>query len=54
MERRQIESDVRFNIEHLFREAGIVIAFPQRDVHLYADQPLRVQMAPAAEQGEAA
>jgi small-conductance mechanosensitive channel len=54
MERRQIESDVRFNIEHLFREAGIVIAFPQRDVHLYTDQPLRVQMAPAAEQGEAA
>ena len=47
MERRQIESDIRFNIDHLFREAGIVIAYPQRDVHLYTQQPLRVQMAPA-------
>jgi potassium-dependent mechanosensitive channel len=47
MERRQIESDIRFNIEHLFSEAGIVIAFPQRDVHLTTDEPLRVQMAPA-------
>ena len=51
MERRQIESDIRFNIDHLFREAGIVIAFPQRDVHLFTEQPLRVQMA-AAEQEE--
>jgi len=54
MERRTIESDIRFNIDHLFREAGIVIAFPQRDVHLFAEQPIRVQMAPAGEQGEAA
>jgi small-conductance mechanosensitive channel len=53
MERRQIESDIRFNIEHLFREAGIVIAFPQRDVHLTTEQPIRVQMAPT-ETGEAA
>jgi small-conductance mechanosensitive channel len=36
MERRIIESDIRFNIDGLFREAGIVIAFPQRDVHLDA------------------
>jgi small-conductance mechanosensitive channel len=53
MERRQIESDIRFNIEHLFREAGITIAFPQRDVHLTTEHPIRVQMAPA-ETGEAA
>lgn len=53
MERRQIESDIRFNIEHLYREAGIVIAFPQRDVHLTTEQPIRVQMAPA-EQDKAA
>ena len=25
---------MRFRIDDLFREAGIVIAFPQRDVHL--------------------
>jgi len=54
MERRQIERDIRFNIGHLFRDAGIVLAYPQRYVHLYADQPLRVQMAPAVEQDEAA
>jgi small-conductance mechanosensitive channel len=31
---RVIRSDVRFRIDELFREAGIVIAFPQRDVHI--------------------
>jgi small-conductance mechanosensitive channel len=46
MERRQIESDVRFNLDHLFREAGITIAFPQRDVHLTTAQPIRVQVTP--------
>ena len=51
MERRQIESDIRFNIDHLFREAGIVLAYPQRDVHLHADQPIRVQMAAGGRAG---
>jgi small-conductance mechanosensitive channel len=49
MERRTIESDIRFNIEHLFREAGIVMAYPQRDVHLHTEQPLQVQMTPAGQ-----
>lgn len=31
---RQIRSQVRFKIDELFNDAGIVIAFPQRDVHL--------------------
>ncbi len=31
---RQIRSDVRFEIDRRFRENDIVIAFPQRDVHL--------------------
>jgi len=31
---RVIKSDIRFKIEELFNEAGIVIAFPQRDVHM--------------------
>ena len=35
IERRVLESDIRFRIDELFREAGIVIAFPQRDVHMY-------------------
>ncbi|HEY4234464.1 MAG TPA: mechanosensitive ion channel domain-containing protein [Lacipirellulaceae bacterium] len=51
-ERQAIESDIRFNIEHLFREAGLVIAYPQRDMHLFASEPLRVQMLPAEERGQ--
>ncbi len=31
---RQIRSDIRFTIDRLFRENGISIAFPQRDIHL--------------------
>ncbi|MEW9798498.1 mechanosensitive ion channel family protein [Alteromonas lipolytica] len=31
---RVIRSNVRFAIDDMFREAGIVIAFPQRDVHV--------------------
>ena len=30
-----IKSDVRFNIDRKFRENGVRIPFPQRDVHLY-------------------
>jgi potassium efflux system protein len=44
MDRRIIESDIRFHIDELFREAGIVIAFPQRDVHLDVQKPLKFQM----------
>jgi len=39
---RQIRSDLRFRIEELFTENGIGIAFPQRDVHLYAKTPIEV------------
>ena len=31
----KVETSVRFDIDRLFKERGIVIAFPQRDVHLY-------------------
>jgi small-conductance mechanosensitive channel len=44
LERRRIESDVRYRIDGLFRDAGIVIAFPQRDVHLTAAEPLDVRV----------
>ena len=30
-----VETDVRFTIDRLFRERGITIPFPQRDVHMY-------------------
>lgn len=41
---RRIQSTLRFRIDELFREHGICIAFPQRDVHLDARQPLRIQL----------
>ena len=44
MDRRIIESDFRFHIDKLFREAGIVIAFPQQDVHLDLQKPLRFRL----------
>lgn len=44
MDRRIIESDIRFHIDKLFREAGIVIAFPQRDVHLDTQRPLEFRL----------
>jgi small-conductance mechanosensitive channel len=44
MDRRIIESDIRFHIDSLFREAGIVIAFPQRDVHLDTQKPLEFRI----------
>lgn len=44
IERRMIESSVRFRIDDLFREAEIVIAFPQRDVHLDITKPLEFRL----------
>jgi small-conductance mechanosensitive channel len=44
MDRRIIESDIRFHIDELFRKAGIVIAFPQRDVHLDTQKPLEFRL----------
>lgn len=45
MELRRIRSDLRFEIESRFREAGIEIAFPQIEVHLDAVRSLPVHMA---------
>lgn len=44
----KVESDLRFRIDELFNEAGIVIAYPQRDVHLNMMRPLEVRLAPEA------
>jgi small-conductance mechanosensitive channel len=53
MNRLQIESEVRFRIDDLFREAGIVIAFPQRDVHLDTLSPLEVRITDRKDTGDA-
>jgi small-conductance mechanosensitive channel len=42
--REEIESELRYRIDDLFREAGIVMAFPQRDIHLDAAAPLPVRL----------
>jgi small-conductance mechanosensitive channel len=39
-ELRLIRSDIRFRIEQYLNENGIVIAFPQRDIHLHAKTPI--------------
>jgi small-conductance mechanosensitive channel len=39
-----VDSDLRFAIEQALREAGIGIAFPQRDVHLDLAGPVQVAM----------
>ncbi|MEM6504172.1 MAG: mechanosensitive ion channel domain-containing protein [Planctomycetota bacterium] len=44
LDRQKIESDVRFAIDALFKEHGIEIAFPQRDVHVDTTKPLQVNV----------
>lgn len=44
MDSRIIASQVRHQIDALFRQTGITIAFPQRDVHLDSLKPLEVRM----------
>ena len=45
---RRVRSDMRFKIDELFHDANIVIAFPQRDVHLDAAGPIPVQVVNSA------
>ena len=44
MQLKQLQSVVRYNIDKIFKENGVVIAFPQRDVHLDAVRPIQVQV----------
>jgi small-conductance mechanosensitive channel len=44
MEIRRVESEIRYRTDALFREHGLVIAFPQRDVHLDSASPIEVRM----------
>jgi potassium efflux system protein len=48
MDRRIVESDIRHRLDELFHEAGITIAFPQRDVHLDSVRPIEVRVVTAA------
>lgn len=44
--RMRLMSDVRLRIEELFSQNGILLAFPQRDVHLDIPHPLNTTMTP--------
>jgi potassium efflux system protein len=41
-----VKTDLQLEIYRRFAAAGIVIAFPQRDVHLDSEQPLRIAIDP--------
>lgn len=47
-------SDLRFMIESALSEAGIAIAYPQRDVHLDISRPVQVQVIQPPPSGAAA
>ncbi len=43
-ELRAIRSNIRFIVDRLMRENNIVIAYPQRDVHLDSLKPIEIRM----------
>ncbi len=49
---RQTISELHLAINQKFKEAGIVIAFPQRDVHLNTTSPMEVRVLPSQGEGQ--
>ena len=45
MDQDVIESNLRFRVNEYVTQAGLVIAYPQRDVHLHQSQPITVKVA---------
>jgi small-conductance mechanosensitive channel len=48
----QVSSDLRLMIAAALAECGIVVAFPQRDIHLHALRPIPVEVVAAASRAE--
>ncbi len=46
-QRMQVTTELHLAIDQIFREHGIGIAFPQRDIHLVAREPLDVRLSRA-------
>lgn len=42
---RIVASDIRHMLDKRFRDAGITIAFPQRDIHFDSSRPIEIQLA---------
>jgi potassium-dependent mechanosensitive channel len=40
----RVASDLRIRMEELFDEIGVVISFPQRDIHLDSVKPLKIEL----------
>lgn len=51
-ELRAVRSNIRFRIVELFEENGVVISFPQRDVHFDAARPVPVRIVSAEDDKE--
>ena len=47
MPQKRLDSDLRFMVDKALNEAGITLAFQQRDIHFNSSQPLRVEVASA-------
>jgi potassium efflux system protein len=41
-----VQHELHKAIDREFRKAGIVISFPQHDVHFDANRPLKIQVVP--------
>jgi small-conductance mechanosensitive channel len=50
----EVESELRFVIDELFADRGIVMAYPQRDVHLNLLRPVEVRLSQPFSQAKAA
>jgi potassium-dependent mechanosensitive channel len=50
----EVESELRFRIDELMADRGIVLAFPQRDVHLNVLRPIEVRLRETAGQTRSA
>jgi len=50
----EVESDLRFAIDELFADRGLVMAYPQRDVHLNVLRPVEVRLSQPQYQTRAA
>jgi potassium efflux system protein len=44
-----VKTELHLEIYRRFEEAGIVISFPQRDVHLDSEKPLRISIEPGSQ-----
>ncbi len=45
-ERHEVETELRHRIAAAFAKAGIIMSFPQRDVHLETSKPLQIEVLP--------